>query len=127
MLSCLICEIAQCDAVTLVAKACCAGTVVMAFGPSPWQTNAVQKVTSCVVHATDMQDVVDALLTHTQPPIDRNRALATFQRQSQSFPQILGTIKRLPQLLEFRIPYRVRVELGILRFRIPNSVNRTVS
>ena len=63
------------------------------FWPLTLANNAVQKVTSYVVHATDMQDVVDALLTHTQPPIGRNRALATFQRQSQSFPQILGTIK----------------------------------
>ena len=102
------------------------------FWPLTLANNAVQKVTSCVVHATD-KNAADALLTHTQPPIDRSRASTTFQRQPQSFPQILlgcflripgvnRVIKRLPQRLEFRIPYRV--ELGVLRFRIPNSVKQ---
>ena len=115
------------------------------FWPLTLANNAVQKVTSCVVHATD-KNAVDALLTHTQPLNDRNRAFTTFQRQPQSFPQtFLGcflripgpnarvyrnccAIKRLPQLLEFRIPYRRSFEVDFLRFRILNSVNRrTVS
>ena len=113
------------------------------FWPLTLANNAVQKVTSCVVHATD-KNAADALLTHTQPLNDCNRAFTTFQRQPQSFPQIFlgcflrtpganarvcrnfSAIKRLPQRLEFRIPYRV--ELGVLRFRIPNSVKqRTVN
>ena len=93
------------------------------FWPLTLANNAVQKVAGHVVHAAD-KNAADALLTHTQPLDDRNRAFTTFQRQPQSFPQILlgcflripgvnardygnsCVIKCLPQLLEFRIPYR---------------------